>query len=96
MSRAFSRSHGLLTLVLAGCANVAAPTTPEEGRLQAQFAADRERCRAVAERTFSYVDPRNGTAVSERSIKVEADTQRCMLSRGWNDPNYDGWRKGRS
>ncbi len=58
MSLAFSRSHGPLTLALAGCAHVDTPRTPER--------------------------------------KVEADTQRCVRSRVWNDPNHDGWQKGRS
>ncbi len=30
------------------------------------------------------------------STRVEADAQRCMLSRGWNDPRFHGWAQGRS
>lgn len=39
MSLAFSRSHGPLTLALAGCAHVDTPTTPER-----KAAADTQRC----------------------------------------------------
>lgn len=73
-----------------------APANAYEARLKAQFNEDRDRCRAVAERTTPYVNPRDGKAVGDRSYRVEGEIQRCMLSRGWNDPAFDGWRGGRS
>jgi hypothetical protein len=42
------------------------------------------------------VDPKNSKAVADRSYRVEGETQSCMLSRGWNNPEHDGWRAGRS
>ncbi len=72
------------------------PGTAAEHAAHAAFQRDRDVCRSVAERSIAYVDPRDGKAVADRSIRVEADIQRCMLSRGWNDPRFDGWNKGRS
>lgn len=86
----------MTALALAACSSRIAPTTYAERALHDQFGSDRKRCYEVAERSLSYVDPKDGRAVAERSIKVEADVQRCMLSRGWNDPRHDGWKDGRS
>lgn len=95
-----TRTFALLILaagVLAGC-NIdgPAPANAYEARLKAQFTEDRDRCRAVAERTTPYVNPRDGKAVADRSYRVEGEIQRCMLARGWNDPEFDGWAAGRS
>lgn len=83
-------------LVLAACGSVPSPSTDAERSAHDRFRADRQRCTEVAERSLSYVNPKDGRAVADRSIKVEADVQRCMLSRGWNDPRHDGWKAGRS
>ena len=92
------RTHAVVLLavaVQAGCSSGPSPATPEERRLHARFQADRDRCREVAERSIAYVDAKDAPAVAQRSQRVEADTQRCMLSRGWNDPRFDGWKQGR-
>lgn len=86
-----------LALFASGCMMTGpAPTNPYEARMHADFQRDRDNCRAVAEQTMPYVNPKNGNAVSERSYRVEGETQKCMLNRGWNDPRYDGWKAGRS
>lgn len=82
-------------IALTGCSVGAAPMSEAESAMYERFRADRQRCTEVSERAISYVDPKNGAAVAERSIKVEADVQRCMLSRGWNDPRHGGWKAGR-
>jgi len=64
--------------------------------MKADFIRDRDRCRAVAERALPYVDARDGDAVANRSYRVEGEIQRCMLSRGWNNPEFDGWADGRN
>jgi hypothetical protein len=71
------------------------PGNAYEARAKEDFIRDRDRCRAVAERTFPYVNPRNGDAVADRSYRVEGEIQKCMLSRGWNNPEFDGWQHGR-
>lgn len=86
----------MLTTALVGCAKVGASMSPAEATLNARFQPDRENYREVSERTVDYVDPRDGRAVSGRSIKVESDIQRCMLSRGWNEPRQGGWRYRKS
>lgn len=92
--------HLLLALpplaLLGACATPAPPMNGYEQGQQHAFNRDRDACRDVAEHSIAYVDPRDGARVSERSMRVEADIQRCMLSRGWNDPRFDGWRGGRS
>jgi hypothetical protein len=83
--------------LLATCVtNGPAPVIGERRAAYAAFQRDREACRAVAEQFFAYVDSKDGRATAEHSIRVEADTQRCMLARGWNDARYDGWAFGRS
>lgn len=90
----------LLTWVclhLSGCiTNGPQPVTSSEQAAYAAFQRDRDACRGVGEQSISYVAPKDGKAVADRSIRVEAETQKCMLSRGWNDPRYDSWAKGRS
>ena len=83
-------------LLAAGC-NVDGPR-PENSWQAAQkqaFQRDRELCRAVAERKIPYVDPDRQGAVAARSQRVEAETQGCMLARGWNNPEFDGWKESR-
>ncbi len=60
------------------------------------FQRDREACRGVAETATDYVDAEDGDAVARRSMRVEAETQGCLLARGWNDPDFGGWQAGRS
>ncbi len=84
------------TLIIAGCnLDGPPPANAYEARIRADFIRDRDRCRAAAERRNPYVDPRNGDAVGARSYRVEGDIQACMLSRGWNNPEHDGWRDDR-
>lgn len=86
----------LLVTVLSGCEVAGPPPTNRWEAIQYDdFQNDRERCRSVAERSYRYVNPRDGEAVAQRSIQVEARTQECMLARGWNNPEFDGWRDGR-
>ncbi len=78
------------------CAGNPSPSGSYGARIKAEFRHDRERCQRTAERIIPYVDPRDGDAVATRSFRVEGEIQRCMLSRGWNNPEHGGWRKGRS
>ncbi len=88
---------GLLAAAASGCtATGPRPVNRWEARQHDAFQNDRDRCRSVAERMHRYVDPRDGDAVAERSFRVEARAQECMLARGWNDPEFDGWKAGRS
>lgn len=86
-----------LTALLSACAvpGPVAEDGPEAG-MRAAFKRDRDLCRANAERRIPYVDPKDSKAVGDRSYRVEGETQACMLSRGWNNPEHDGWRAGRS
>lgn len=90
------RSLAAVLLLLGGC-NVDGPhpETQWEAAEKRAFIRDRDRCRAVAERTIAYVDPKKEGAVASRSYRVEGEIQGCMLSRGWNNPEFDGWRDGR-
>ncbi len=84
-------------LLLAGCVtNGPEPRTAQERAAYAAFQRDRDACRAVAENSAPYVPAGDSRGAADRSTRVEADAQRCMLSRGWNDPRYDGWAQGRS
>jgi hypothetical protein len=88
---------GCVALTLGACSVYGPrPTNPYEARVRAEFIRDRDRCRSVAERMNPYVDPREQDAVGARSYRVEAETQACMLSRGWNNPEHDGWRDDRN
>jgi hypothetical protein len=71
------------------------PRDAAEAREHAEFQRDRDRCRRVAEMSIDYVDPAKPAAVARRSQRVEAAIQSCMLRRGWNNPEYDGWADGR-
>lgn len=94
--RASGASALLAMTVLAGCSvDGPPPANAHEARIKADFVRDRDRCRGLAERTTRYVDPRDGDAVADRSYRVEGEIQRCMLSRGWNNPEFDGWAHGR-
>jgi hypothetical protein len=94
--RSFSNLLALL-LAVAGCtATGPVPQTPQEQQTYAAFQRDRDTCRRVAEAATDYVDPEDGDAVSRRSVRVEAETQSCLLARGWNDPEFDGWQGGRT
>lgn len=87
----------LATSLLGACATLGpAPANEAEAALKAEFRRDRDLCRANAERRIPYVDPKDSKAVGDRSYRVEGETQSCMLSRGWNNPEHDGWRAGRS
>lgn len=88
---------GLSLMLVAASACVAGPrpTNAYEARTYAEFNQDRDRCRSVAERTIPYVNARDGDAVAARSYRVEGEIQSCMLSRGWNNPEFDGWQHGR-
>lgn len=87
---------GTVWILLSACA-----PKEEVGRgygfdLKREFKRDRENCQRVIEQTTPYVDPKDGRAVATRSYRVEGEVQKCMLSRGWNDPRFDGWKAGRS
>lgn len=83
-------------LLLGGCSvDGPRPETSWEMVEKQAFLRDRDRCRAVAERTIPYVDAGKKGAVAQRSYRVEGEIQGCMLSRGWNNPAFDGWRDGR-
>lgn len=82
-------------ILLAACGvSEAPPRTAGQAALREAFRRDRERCQAVAERTIPYVNPRDGDAVATRSYRVEGEIQGCMLARGWNNPEFDGWKDG--
>lgn len=85
----------LATVLLAGCQlNGPTPITPSEQGIYRAFQRDRALCQRVAEHTTPYVDPADETAVAGRSYRIEGEIQKCMLSRGWNDPDFDGWASG--
>jgi len=86
----------IVATLLSACTANPPPANEAERAVFDRFRQDRLRCAEVAERSLAYVDPRDGRAVADRSIRVEADVQRCLLSRGWNDPRHEGWRAGRS
>lgn len=86
-----------LTVLLAACVTPG-PVAVDgpDNELRSAFKRDRDLCRGNAERRLAYVDPKNSKAVADRSYRVEGETQSCKLSRGWNNPEHDGWRAGRS
>lgn len=87
----------VLCLAAGGCSTTGpTPQTPEEIVAHAAFQRDRAACLSVAERSWPYVDVKDARGVARRQMEVEADAQRCMLTRGWNDPKFDGWSAGRS
>jgi len=85
----------LAAVILAGCQmNGPTPITPSEQAMHGAFQRDRALCQRVAEQTTPYVDPADETAVAGRSYRIEGEIQKCMLSRGWNDPDFNGWASG--
>lgn len=101
MSRVRARILCSIAVIAAGALTACSvdgprPANVYEAGMKADFIRDRDRCRAVAERALPYVNPRDGDAVANRSYRVEGEIQRCMLSRGWNNPEFDGWADGRS
>ena len=85
----------LATVLLTGC-QMTGPTalTPSERAIHGAFQRDRALCQRVVEQTTPYVDPADAAAVAARSYRIEGEIQKCMLSRGWNDPKVDGWTSG--
>ena len=96
-SRVVRTAWGLAVLLLAAGCNVDGPRpeTPWQEAQKQAFQRDRDLCRSVAERKIPYVNPNKDGAVAARSQRVEAETQGCMLARGWNNPEFDGWKDGR-
>ena len=85
----------IVVLAVGGCQmNGPTPITPSERAVHGAFQRDRALCQRVAEQTTPYVGPADEGAVAGRSYRIEGEIQKCMLSRGWNDPNFDGWGSG--
>jgi len=100
VSRISARTLTSIAVIAAGALTACSvdgppPANAYEAGVKADFIRDRDRCRAVAERALSYVNPRDGDAVADRSYRVEGEIQQGMLSRGWNNPEFDGWADGR-
>jgi hypothetical protein len=72
----------LVIVAVSGCVAGLPPTNRWEAIQYDDFQNDRDRCRSVAERSYRYVDPRDGEAVAQRSIQVEARTQGVRAGAG--------------